>query len=1252
MVQFTEDQQKAINHTGHDILVSASAGSGKTAVLVQRVIQKVLTGTDVDQLLIVTFTRLAAQEMKTRIQTAVEQQIQQLTAKEQLTQAAQKKLHHFRRQMNRLNLANISTIHAFCEQIIHKFYYLLGIDPEFTILEDAAQTQLLKQSVFATIREAYYNADDEAFFKLTENFSNDRDDNGLEQMIFELYDYSRAFADDRLWLKHLVDAYQLKIPILSNRLFTATILPHLRDWIQTQTAVFKQLQSQVAAIDASKYQDFINQILTALNQINNTTEQIDYSVLKTSLDGLLQVPNQRRGTKLAKAYPEETEQIINAFNDLKTQLKQQFIEPYFSQTEDEIVKTTQVALKLIKKMQTVLSKFGIAFQAEKNRRNLIDFSDLEHLAFDLLNYQDEQGQYPVQAYYQQRFSEVLIDEYQDINPLQESLLSLVAHHKPGNRFMVGDIKQSIYGFRMADPSLFAQKYQQYPLATNEAVQLPAEKIVLADNFRSKHNITNFVNYIFSQYMDEALGDIAYDQAAQLHYGAKYYDQDSDQPVEVLLQTADTSDHSMAGQLDAVSDASTSGSIYLMAQRIQQMIAQKETIYDPTTQTSRPIKYSDIAILVPTRNDNLQIIDVFKQQQIPLIVSDTQNYFQTTELRIMIALLQIIDNPDQDIPLVAVLRSPIVALDENELGYIRGSASQPKLSYYACLQETLAEQHFDPEICRPDFLTKLNHFADLLTHYRSLAKRSQLADLIWEIYNTTGFLDYVSGMPSGPQRAANLNALYTRATQYEANGFKGLFQFIKFIENMQANDKDLAEPDVPSETTEAVQIMTIHKSKGLEFPVVFVFALEHTFNQNELRQKYIFDQQLGIGIDVLTEERIKVSTLQKNLIKLSKSKQQLSEALRLLYVAVTRAQQRLLLVGDVKDSLDKIAASWQKSASTKDIKLPLNQRFAARSFLDIIGPSLVRGVDLPAFAATYQPQIFKNLPHEVIVTTSQAAKGKPRDTQTTKKNEPDPVPQEHTSVTPDFLNLVERRFNYHYNNLLATQTTAYQSVSDIKRQFDDPDLEQLVPLTATEMAAQQLTIIPTAAETETSTTNNFNEPTFLKQSQITPTQLGTATHLVFQKLDLTQPITPTFVKETIAQLVARELLTAALAEHIDIEGILAFYNTDLGQAIRETPEQFYREVTFSMVYPAQRLFAGVKADPQNNVLIHGMIDGYLITADGVILVDYKTDHKKALDLAHDYQGQLNLYALALKQMLNRPIAHKYLYGLIHRQLIEI
>lgn len=531
---------------------------------------------------------------------------------------------------------------------------------------------------------------------------------------------------------------------------------------------------------------------------------------------------------------------------------------------------------IVAELAAVVQQFATAYDAEKRRRHVWEFSDIEHFALQILQAPAPEA-IAVREQLSKDYHEIMVDEYQDTNELQEAIVTTLAHEHPGNLFMVGDIKQSIYRFRLAEPKLFIDKFNRY-----QADPDAGKEITLAENFRSMKNVDAFTNLIFTQIMDEQLGQIKYAGSAKLVYGANYPDT---LPNVAFLMIYDTEAPSDAGADDAPDG--DAGQVTLIAQQIRELLAKETQIWDRSEQQLRPLKYEDIAIISSTKKNNLEIQDQFGRADIPVQINDAQSYFKTTEVQIMMSMLQIIDNPYQDIPLAAVLRSPIVGLNENELAYLRINDKSDDyysalLHFYQGYQDEYAGNHYADEL-----YPKIQKFLEQLQQFQTTARQKQLATLIWQIYQTTGFLDYVAGMPAGPQRQANLHALYERAADYEQNGFKGLFQFVRFIERMQRNDHDLAEAKTRA-TENAVQVMTIHGSKGLEFPVVFLLNASKKFNMQDLTDHAVLNNQLGIGIDYFDpEKRVAAPTLPKLVIQAATRKEALAEEMRKLYVALTR-----------------------------------------------------------------------------------------------------------------------------------------------------------------------------------------------------------------------------------------------------------------------------------------------------------------------------------------------------------------------------
>ncbi|MHC9536543.1 helicase-exonuclease AddAB subunit AddA [Dellaglioa sp. BT-FLS60] len=1242
--EFTPNQQRAIDESGTNILVSASAGSGKTRVLVERVIKKILNKTTIDELLVVTFTEAAAKEMRQRIQVALQKAINEADNQ------AQKQ--YLMEQLMQLPVANISTFDAFCLQLIKRYYYVIDLDPVFRMLTDVTEAALLRENVWEELRETLYAADDAVFESLTQNFSNDRNDEGLSELVFSLFTFASSKPNPAAWLASLSTAYDVGDDLVGSPFYQTNIKPLVQADLTQIQADLKTALDLATRFDLNKHlvvtEEERQQFLPIIQSVENDAP---WNQLRDNI----------RGYKLKRApsVPAknlEDEQVIakDRIKELKDGIKKRLThlsEQFFVLNETKTLEIMTESKKLIEKLVDVIGLFSDAFTKEKRQRHILDFNDLEHLALTILASESETS-VQTQAALQAKYKEVLVDEYQDTNQLQEAILTRITTKDPGNMFMVGDVKQSIYGFRLADPSLFLSKYQAYENKASEG-----NRIILAENFRSVKNVTDFTNLIFTQIMDEKVGQMAYDDDAQLAFGASYYP-DIEQKAEVLIYESDEperfdnpDDETEATNEQFEIDGKSEGQVALIGQRIQELIADKTEIFDRSASEKRPVEYRDIALLVPTRKNNLAIIDRFKKMGIPVVVNDAESYFQTTEMRIMMALLRIIDNPYQDIPLVSVLRSPIVGLDENQLAYLR-IGNRTDDYYQAVLTFYQNFNAFKESGFAKNLYNKINRFLSQLSGFREIAHENQIATLIWQIYEETGFLDYVGGMPAGSQRQANLHALYNRAHAYENSSFKGLFQFVRFIEKMQERDKDLAEAPVQN-VENAVSVMTIHGSKGLEFPMVFLVDATHQFNQMGMRKPYLIDDHAGLGMTYLNpENRIMMDTLQKMIVKSAAIAKSEAEEMRLLYVALTRAEQRLFIVGAYANKKTAIN-HWQKAFQSQQLVLNATARSGIKNFMDWIGMALVRH---PLFDAA----LLSDMPAASLLLSDDETQFSVKFYQKTDLKQLSVASEEvsqtdwletTTSEMPETfgdidVDQIEQVLNFQYPFEHLTKTTAYQAVSEVKRLFDDPTSREMNQLSVDGQGNRYVA-------------SELAVPKFM-QGVTAPTgsDIGSATHLVLQELDLTGEVTLAGIQTEIERLVAAKVLTKEVAALINGQHIANFFQSDLGKSVLKAGSAVQREAPFSMLLPASELFQNIES-PNEKVLIHGIIDGYFVEDDELVLFDYKTD-KVSKDstiegiekITTRYRGQLNLYGEALTSMTGMKVAHKYLYLLAANHVVEV
>ena len=1204
MPDYTNEQQQAIDDRDLDILVSASAGSGKTTVLVERLMQEILTGTGVNELLVVTFTKAAAQEMKAKIKSALEQRLNK----------HEKLKIDLREQLNLIDAANISTIDAFCLDVIHRFYYVIDLDPSFSVLTDETQATLMRERALQEIEGEFLENDDQAFIAFYENFAGDRSAESARDLLLDLYNYAMAKPDYRDWLKSLPTQYEIGDDVTHSKLWQKSIKPYLLTTFSDLKEKLEQLLATAAmeTKELAKVKDSFQLFDKCLqNYLASIESDENYDKQRELLRSCL-FTSFRKSSKWDEDLLDFYEECVELKKDTSEQVFTSFTSFYATDEKEQIAllnKGHQIMTAIVKAELALIERFDQLKRAE----NLVDYSDMEQFAYQILS-QDTSNSQMARSFYQTKFKEILVDEYQDINPLQERILQLIKKDGQNNLFMVGDVKQSIYGFRQAEPSLFLHKYQE--AAKDENKQ--DERILLSANFRSTKPVIKLVNQVFDHVLTTDFGGIDYQKEGQLVLGANYYPEKLPQASELIYSEKDGQDGSTNTEDE---DEIDSAEIAMVINRIKQFKNENLQVYDTQTKEKRNFKYSDIAILTRSRSDNLAIMQEFAKNDIPLLVTDAKNYFQTLELTIVLNYLRIIDNPDQDIPLVAVLRSPLFNFTETDLAKIRvhskNTGFYDALTSYVAVNDELSQK------------TKI--FLNQLEELRHFAANHRISELIWSIYERTNLLEIMTALPNGKQRRVNLEALYERASSYESAGFKGLYQFINFIERMRRSQKDLAQPLVTKEAGDSVRLMTVHGSKGLEFPIVFYIGLQHRYQMRDLSGNYIINaNNLGLTI---RQEHYRADTLLKSYDNIAQKQQLLEEEARILYVGMTRARQKLILITEVKN-YEKTRQKWQNQLNGRQ-KLPLSSKLNATSSMSFIGPAInfdkypeIKISDITSSLDEETQFLLVHYENEKI--SSEIAK--------TEEVSSD---QDHALLT----RIAPKLYDYDYPFRDASSTTAYQSVSEIKKAFNDPletELENAHLLASTNRYLQPI-------ETK---------PDFLFETKFTGAEIGTATHLLLQYYDYNQKGEPEQLELEIKDLIKQDKLNPEIVPSINQQQINWFVRSDFAKPFWQNPAQLKREVEFSSLLSASTLFNDF-SDPNAKILIHGTIDGYFVEDDGIILFDYKTDHidQHNLDLAianikQKYTGQLRLYERALNSFAEKPVKHKYLILLDAEKIVEI
>ncbi|RSK26356.1 helicase-exonuclease AddAB subunit AddA [Bacillus sp. HMF5848] len=1224
--QWTDEQWQAAVADGSDMLVAAAAGSGKTAVLVERIIQKLtrdINPIDIDRLLVVTFTNASAAEMRNRIGEALERELQSLPQSL-----------HLRRQLNLLGKAHISTLHSFCLDVVRKYYYKVDIDPGFRIVDDT-EGQLLRDEVIDEMFEQYYQNGNEEFYDLADRYSGDKGDSELQELILKVYDYSRSLPFPNIWLNSLTNSYRVDENLRIDD------LPYISD-------VKKQILMQLKGAKEMLLAAYNMCLLPAGPAPRAEQILIEQPIIESAITALEQEDWEAVYTKMQASFPttkpirgDFDKSLKDSVDDLRKRAKGIFDDiqnNYFGRRPDLLLTDLQSMEQPVHMLVTCVKDFSERYSALKAEKAIVDFSDLEHYTLSIFNEnttEDSTALIPsdIAQTYRTKFTEVLVDEYQDTNQVQESILQLVTKDEEatGNMFMVGDVKQAIYRFRLAEPMLFLRKYKRFSHQGSSSTGL---KIDLNKNFRSREQVLSSTNFIFKQIMNETVAEIDYNSDAELKLGFIDYPTNEDMKSELLLIDKNGSDGSADDStVEDLMDVETAQlEARVMAQKIKHLIDSKFPIYDRKSKATRPIQYRDIVILLRSMPWASQIMEEFKEFHIPIYAQLSTGYFDAVEVGVMLELLRVIDNPQQDIPLAAVLRSPIVGLSEEDLAYMRIHNKRGNL--YEAMAQFVEAHGYE----RAELAESISYFYERLQTWRSLAREGSLTDLIWKLYEDTGYYDFVGGLINGKQRQANLRALYDRAHQYEQTSFRGLFRFLRFIEKMRERGNDLGTAKSLGEQEDVVRLMTIHSSKGLEFPVVFVAGLNRKFNTQDLGNTYLLDKELGFGTKVINPTlRIMYPSLIQLAIKHRMKQELIAEEMRVLYVALTRAKEKLYLVGTI-DKLDKTVSRWQSISSHNKWALPSHELSNASSYLDWVGPAVTRhqtARSLHAEVMNVNSDIYEYPCSWQVSTISKEQLQKADQLELDlEQNRLEFIKQQKTvPINESLLDEVKARLDWRYEYPMAVQHRSKQTVSEIKRAHESMDEYSASSLL-------QATSAPVLAD----------RPRFMQEKTLTAAERGTAMHTVMQHIDLLQCVTKSSIEKQVFLMVERELLTSEQAEVIDIDKIVSFFETSIGQRLLRAP-LVKREVPFSMSVPAKMAYPDWQGEETELVLVQGVMDCVFEDDEGLVLLDYKTDaiygrfkdwdEAKAVMLDR-YKLQIQLYRQALSHVWGNAPTHCYLY----------
>ena len=1206
-VKWTKEQQKVIELRNRNILVSAAAGSGKTAVLVERIIQMLTDEEhpmDVDRLLIVTFTEAAASEMKERIRSAIE------TALEVNPGNA-----HLQRQSTLIHSAQITTIHSFCLSVIREHFHLIDMDPGFRIAEEG-ELRLLKQDVLSELLEECYVNQEERFMELVEKLGSGKNDKKLEGMILQLYEYSRSYPQPQKWLEHCVNQYAECETYLKQEGTgeEPVFLRRALDWAQKYIEDLVELADQCIRICEEPdgpymYAPMLEEDRIILDKLAGAA---DFEELYERLSDIKwKALSRKKDESVDSEKRTQVQDIRKQIKDLIGELGK----TYFYETPAELLLDMANAKGTMEILAELVNRFAIMFADQKQRKHLIDYNDMEQFALQILTEEKEGELIPSQTAreYQEQFYEVMIDEYQDSNLIQEAILTSVStvSREKYNIFMVGDVKQSIYRFRLSRPELFMEKYDSYSSEDSEM-----QKIDLHKNFRSRPEVLDGVNYIFRQIMRRDLGGIVYDEQAALYPGAEFEpvigaDGKSAYEMELLLVDAQKT-----GNEFELSDNNKQLEVRVIAKRIKELLRTAK-VTDKASGQLRPAEYRDIVILMRSVKGWADVVSsILAEEGIPAYIGSTEGYFGTYEISVLLDYLQLLDNQRQDLPLAAVLASPFVGLNPQQLAEIRLAAKE---GFFYKAAEGLAQRAGEEEEKeeKDSLAYKLRAFYLQLTHFREMVPYTAIHELLQKIIEETGFSLYVAAMPGGERRIANVEMLVEKAAAFEGTSYKGLFNFIRYIEQLQKYDVDYGEANIADEQENTVRIMSIHKSKGLEFPIVFVAGMGKKFNTTDITGSVIIHPEWGVGLDAVDlQRRTKIPTFLKKTIQQEIKLENLGEELRVLYVALTRAKEKLILVGcPSQKQLKEVSEDGmlcQKAVRRADGEvLPFYTLIGANCYLHWVVPALM-GEDAPVHC-----RIIGRTEMEEEEEIEQRSELLARDV------------LEHwatgTVYDAKLREHLEVQSQYHY---------PYAEEQKLKLKFTVSELKKRAYLQeeSGETVYEEPEVVPLI-------------PQFLQEEEVlTGASRGSAYHKLLELLNYELSYDENSLTAMMEELQKERKLSDEMVQCIRKADILRFLNSDSGRRMQAAAKrkQLSKEQPFVLGIDAKEIYPDIKGDER--ILVQGIIDVYFEEDGELVVLDYKTDNvRSAKELRDRYHAQLDYYAQALEQLLQKKVKEKIIYS---------
>ena len=1186
----TAEQIQAIYSSSQNILVSASAGSGKTFVMAERILDQLARGVEIRQLFISTFTVKAATELKERLEKKISQQIQE-------TQDLELKK-HLGRQLADLPNAAIGTMDSFTQKFLTKHGYLLDLAPNFRILQNESEQLLLKNEVFRQIFESHYQGkEQERFSQLVKNFAGrSKDARGLRKQVYMIYDFLQSTSNPQAWLQ---ESFLKGFEKADFTVAKETLAEDIKERLWDLESFFRyHLDNDAKEFGKAAYLESVQQVL---DEIGALTNESTFNQYQEVLDRVVSISKDKGGRALTNAsrkaelqdlketYNQERKAKIEkliALNDQITLLK--FQEDYHQDSWD-----------LAKTFQVFMRDFVDAYRQRKREENAFEFADISHYTIEILETFPQ-----VRQEYQERFHEVMVDEYQDTNHIQERMLELLSNGH--NRFMVGDIKQSIYRFRQADPQIFNEKFHRFAQDGKEG-----QLILLKENFRSSSEVLDATNDVFKHLMDEEVGEISYDGMHQLVFGNTDIQVNPENKAEVLLYDKDDSD---SDDEEELATNKLTGEMRMVL---------KEIIH---LHNDKGVPFKDMALLTASRSRNDQVLLALSEYGIPVKTDGAQNnYLQSLEVQVMLDTLHVIHNPLQDFALVALMKSPMFSFDEDELARLALQNSEDKVqeNFYEKLVNAQEKIGLQKDLIKAELQKKLSFFMETVQDWRLYSKTHSLYDLIWKIYSDRFYYDYVGALPNGQARQANLYVLALRADQFEKSNFKGLSRFITMIDQVLEAQHDLANVAV-APPKDAVELMSIHKSKGLEFPYVFILNIDQQFNKQDSMSEVILSRRNGLGLKYVArvatdaKEEYVPSTIKLSIPSLTYTQNEeelqlasYSELMRLLYVAMTRAEKKLYLVG--KGSREKLES--KEYTTNGQGLLTRETRLDATNFQDWIW-AIYQAFSKEDLHFTVRFEGEEGLTKEAIGELENKSQLQDQSQADNRQSE----------TIKDALEMLKEVEVYNQVHRAAINLPSVQTPSQLKK-FYEPVMDMEGVVVAGQSQLKESTV-------------QFNLPDFSKTKKVAGAEIGSATHELMQRINLAKK--PTL--ETLTEALEQVQVSSAVKSKINLGKILSFFDTALGQEILANQDKLYREQPFSMLKRDEK--------SQENFVVRGILDGYLLYDDKISLFDYKTDrYEHVSQLVERYRGQLNLYAEALSRSYQIETVEKYLI-LLGKDQVEV